>query len=179
MTATTAACIRRDFLEPSLEAQAFNAGEERLIVNLSPECDSILEHGQALLKIVGPAGREHLVALLRLVAQVAHLNRAERECVRKVAGAADDLTRDLRNQELNGGRGRGAGGYRPVAAALKQPLAVLSDVDPEVVAAVRAVDAVIASTPAALLMSDAVRRELRERKSGTLLELYTTRSELG
>lgn len=178
MTALSAAVARRDLLEPTLDAKALNQHQQRIVANPSPECDSLVEHISAVARTATPEQRDHLYAIARLLNDLAHANHAEGECERMVAGAADQLVTDLRDDELNH-TVKDRLTAKSIARRLRGPLTVLASPTfasaAALVEAIRVVDDVLARASTGLLLSVAVRHELGVAKFTLLSELHASR----
>lgn len=164
----TAASVNRSFLTPSMHAIALSARQELLAYNPTRERDSLLEWACWLR----PREPEAAAALLGLTRRFVRIEHREREHVRAIAGAADELTTDLRAMELRG-QGFPLTGKR-IAALLREPLDVLADPPSargSYVRAVRQVDAVLARAPRALTLSPSVEYELGAKRFAVLREL--------
>lgn len=179
MSVLTAAVIRRDYLEPSLDALALNDAQDRLIQNDTPEADSLIEHLAALAPVVRETRAvPNLISLFDQAIELRDWNRSEGRCVRTVSGNADTLVTDLRTLELSGrGTPRRA---KAIARELREPLRVLADRiagdarDESVEAGIR-LGEIIARTPSAQLFSPAVLRELGSAKAACLRNWHARR----
>lgn len=175
----TAATTRRTFLDPAMDAIALNREQQRLVYDPSPEVDSLLEHVNALAAAApGPTGT--ILALLR---RFLASNQLEGDSERRIAAAADQLTRDLRRSELNSvaPRPHAAIPAKRLARTLRGPLAAIlspADRDPlAFVAAVRRVDDAIRAVPTVQLLAPTVRRGMRAEQFALLELLVASRNE--
>ena len=175
MTDVTAATIRREFLEPVLDARAHNVLQERLIANKTPEVDSVAD----LLGVLTADTRGEREILRKLYATAGMLrgsNRQEGASEQSIAAAADVLATDLRGIELNGVTT--ALTAKSIARQLREPLRMLA-LSPVAagafVEAGRTIERVVARAPLAQLLSPAVEHELGAEKFQVLRELLAQR----
>lgn len=171
---TPAASLRREILEPALDARSHNLAQQRLIANVTADCDCLLDHISALLQTATPDQREHLAALLQIIVDLAHSNVVEGGLQRQIAGAADTLARDAQRSEH--APMAPAWGIKRVATALRAPLADLCN--PIIQGAARdqalaAVREVFRHAPGRAVVNVAVRHELGVKKYTKLVELHT------
>lgn len=168
----TAATVRRGILEPTLDAQALNATQARLIANPTPEVDSLVEHVTELARTATTEQRQHLHAILTLTRELFQSNQAEGDLERTVAGAADHLTSELRNNELNADRAP-AWPARRIARMVRGPLAdLLNPVIADTGRALQELQQALQQIPTTALLTVAVRHELGCRKYTKLTELH-------
>jgi hypothetical protein len=173
----TAATTKREFLWPAMDARAHNLEQERVLFDPSPECDSLTERLNALhLHGACPAAiAECLHDVNRLLAS----NQLEGDSERRIAGAADQLASDLRWLELNQTGLVLALGTKSIAHQLRRPLSVIAAragcKAGEWVAAVRAVDDVVAQVPRLQLFAPEVRHDLGEAAFALLVEIAESR----
>lgn len=147
-------------VEHSLEAQALNCEQDRLIANDTPELDSIAEHAQQLLRLTAGAGeaRAHVCEIIRLASRLRSSNSAERDCLRAIPPLVEH-------------RGRG---IRAAQRALRDPLADL--LNPMVSGPARDLAAeqvrwVLENFPASTLRSDQLCNDIGARKFALLQRL--------
>lgn len=185
----SAGTVRREFLDRGLDARALNLEQAGLLFDPSPECDSIAEVVVALSRLLAepclPSNarsqvRVLVARLVPIVRRLAASNTAEGDLQRALCGAADRLTRELRDAELNIPRDAAAVlSAKQIARALRGPLRVLvdGDEDPlEVADAVRQVEDLLDRVPSVQLLSPWVEHELRGRKFRLLRRLVERRS---
>jgi hypothetical protein len=99
----TAALVRRDLLDPLLDAQALNDHQARELANVTPEPDCIADHLNAIIaRTTDPVVLEHATEALSRATRVFDLNGIERGREQHATGTADSMVRDLRDGELNG-----------------------------------------------------------------------------
>lgn len=153
----TAATVERDFLTPALDARAENLAELRVAAQLALHIRDEHPARQLLVELVTHAKRQ-----------------GELEC--QVAGAADQLVSDCRNWERFRRTPDGPGwSARKIGRVLRDPLADLCNPAVEGKARQQAqalVFAVLDQAPTAMLLSPAVRHELRDRKFQMLEHLH-------
>ena len=182
----TAATLRREILEPSLEARAINLGEERVFYNPSPEPDSLIEVLAAAtrtLTAAGARGKRQAVYLWDYTLEARDHNRREGDKELVVCGAADGMVSHTRSLELSGPGGASPLTAKAIARALREPLRVIAEPslgDPRAwVDAGRTVGEIFARTPSGQLFSPAVTRELGKAKAAALRDLYDRRETKG
>lgn len=119
---TPLASIKNEVLEQALEGVAINRAQDRMLVNTTPEIDSLAEILIELHDATDPAERRRLaVHGMRLLAQVRELNDTERECERTIAGHAEAIDLDAaRERRLT--IKRLAAELRPILADLGNPM---------------------------------------------------------
>lgn len=102
--ALTAAALRRDYLEPVLDAQAVNDVQAHATANATPETDCVVDHLNQIVARPHDSAHvlRHAAEALAHAARVYELNQAERAYERQIAGAADRDVRDVRRVELRG-----------------------------------------------------------------------------
>lgn len=171
----TAATVKREVLDPSLEGIALNLQQERLVCNPSPEVDSLVEHINALART--DPGRAS--DMMRLLTQLVASNQLEREQWRKPAGFADRTARHLRDTELNGGGPRGVPA-RQIATTFRDPLDAFAAARDratvlQVVAAIR----LLTTVPADQLLAPAVLHNLGKAKGRLLEQIVLMLNESG
>lgn len=169
--------VRDRILNPVLDARAENLRQARLIANASPEVDSIVEHVREIARNATPGQRGHLGALLLLVRDLAQSNAAEGNREAGVAGVVDQLASDLRRHETSTPLGMGA---QDLARRLRGPLGILANPraagGTKYVAAVRAIEDVLAVVPSCHLLDNVtLRHELGVRKYSGLCDLIRER----
>ena len=173
----TAAVAREQFLEPAMDARACNLEQERLVFDPSPQDDSVLEHLRGLAELADcDAERTHVLGLTTVTQQIAVSNMAEGTFELRISSTADDVSRWLRDRELN--QDGAVLGSKDIARALREPLRTLTSPRPgvwDLVDAVRAVDEVLARVPSTQALSSTVRYELGERKFALLEQLVMRR----
>lgn len=172
MTATmTSDLIREQLLAPSMDATALNDQQAAMIVNGTPQIDSLVEHLIAALH--GERTDEHLRAALGIVGRIQAANRAEGACERRISGAADDLARTFRDAELNGGQPAKMWSAKRVNRETRDALSVL--LNPVLTGqhedALAAVVAVVAACPRDVLLSERTLHELQPRKFRRLMDI--------
>ncbi len=177
----TAATLRREILEPSLEARAINLGEERVFYNPSPEPDSLIEVLAAAtrtLAAAGAHGKRQAVYLWDYTLEARDHNRREGDKELVVCGAADGMVSHTRSLELSGSGGNPLTA-KALARALREPLRVIAEPslgDPRAwVDAGRVIGEVFARTPSAQLFAPEVLRDLGKAKAAVLREEYDRR----
>lgn len=171
----TAATVRRNFLEPAMDARALNLDQARLLYDPSPEVDSLFEVSHAVA--TSPelrVARRHAPRLMHLLGQLHEKNEQEGDRQLLIAGAADLLVTDLRALELSGAS-PSALPAKAIARELREPLRRLlapagGDLF-ELLGDLRAVDRLIGRTPRAQLLSRTVRYELGKEKFALLERL--------
>lgn len=84
---------REQATEHVMDAIAANSEQHRLIVNATPEIDSIAEHAERLIRLTQGEARAHACDILKLAAAVQQSNRAEAERVRAIPPLLEDRTR--------------------------------------------------------------------------------------
>lgn len=165
MADLTAATVKRDYLHPAMDGRALNDQQDSMLVNATPEIDCLLEYLHAL------PPHHFRDAAIDLVRRLIVANTEEGGCERQIAGAADQLVRELRDLELNGvSRAITAKG---VARAVREPLAVITEqkeaASPdERLDAFAALSVVLREVPCAQLLSAAVRHEIGPKRFGAL-----------
>lgn len=171
----TADHVRRAFLDPAMDARALNQDQARLIYDPSPEVDSLLE----VLGQVSPATDECRRHMKRAIAKCVKLglsNRGEGGLEARVAGAADQLTRELHGQQLQGNSAIAA---KACARMLREPLSAIAcpplGEPRRLIEAGRAVGEVFVRVPSEVLLSRAVEHELGVEKFALLSALYERR----
>jgi hypothetical protein len=144
-----------------MEARAFNLRQSRLIVNTTPEVDSLAE----VLPALRAAGVDDvlLATIVEFLRELLALNHAEGQLELQLAGWADELAIDLHTSQL-AGEASTLVGVRTIAALLRGPLGELGDVDDDTFAAAGVVHQVLARCPRAQLLSPSLRHELGKRK---------------
>ncbi len=177
----TAATVRRSFLDPALEAQAYNDEQRLLLFNPSAEVDSLVEIVRA--ERARGTSKAHALRLARLARQLVDSNRRERHFKRQIAGAADRAVRARRDLELNGD-GEAVLASKAIARALREPLRTLGDAarqDWSTIRALREIDQLLARVPRLQVLSPTVARELGRAKYELLAALADpeTRSAQG
>lgn len=95
-----AANVFHDALNLALEGHSLNRAQARRLFNPDPEINSAAEHLVALQRDFG-VPQDRLRAILGDIREVLHLNNAENDCHTDLAGRLDDLTRQVRDHELN------------------------------------------------------------------------------
>jgi hypothetical protein len=167
----SAQIIREHILAPALDGIARNHRQTRIIVNPTPEIDSIVEHVTELIRTAVPAQRPHLAALIGLCRDLLAENRAEGELERSVAGAADRLAVDLARAATVGQKPLGA---RSAARELRAPLANLANPIIQGTArdtALAAVRGVVARSTRDNVLSNTVRHELGPKRYQLLADI--------
>lgn len=177
MTVVTAATVRRELFEPSLEGHAANLEQAFLLANDTPEIDCLADVLLPLVKIAPGVAQQAFKYLQKIVDS----NRAEGSTLKAIVRTSDALATDLRRLELNDPTYE-ALTARGIARAVRDALTVYSTpgeyTPAEFVAAVRAIDTVIDRAPAVMLFAPRVRKELRERKFRLLADMYESRTGL-
>lgn len=74
-----------------MEAQGYNAAEDRALFNPDRKVNSALEYALMLLKTANDSQRPYAVALVRQLSEIRSLNGREREQERLAAGIADPI----------------------------------------------------------------------------------------
>jgi hypothetical protein len=179
----TAALIRRDYLEPGMDARALNDAQARLVSNPdTPELDSLTERLAAMGPTLrGTGATPHLIHAFDLALELRDSNRSEGAIERGICGSADRLVTDLRSLELSGSGGNPLTA-KALARALREPLRVIAEPrgDPRAwVDAGRTVGEIFARTPSGQLFAPEVLRDLGKAKAAALRELYDRRETKG
>ncbi len=180
----TAALIRRDYLEPGMDARALNDAQARLVSNPdTPALDSLTERLAAMGPTLrGTGATPHLVHAFDIALALRDSNRSEGGIERGICGSADQLFTDLRSLELSGSGGNPLTA-KALVRELREPLRVIAEPyagDPRAwVDAGRTVGEIFARTPSGQLFSPAVTRELGKAKAAALRELYDRRETKG
>jgi hypothetical protein len=175
----TAAAIRRDLLEPALDARAHNVEQVRLLMNPSIEVDSAAEHFALAARHCTAAGRRHIIAGLELIRDALASNALEGDLERRIAGAADTLARDAHRDEHHPQSAQ-PWSIKRVAKTLRAPLTDLCN--PIIQGAGRDqaladVHDVFQRAPQHAVLNVAVRHELGVRKYTKLVELHQAWAE--
>jgi hypothetical protein len=151
-----------------MDARAYNLRQSRLIVNTTPEVDSLHE----LLPALRAAGVDDLLlaTVVEFLRELLALNHAEGELELQLAGWADELAIDLHTSEL-AGQASTLLGVRAIAALLRGELGQLADVGREQFDAAGVVHGVLGRCPRAQLLSPSLRHELGKGKFALLEQL--------
>lgn len=164
-------------LSECMDARAHNLLQHRLLINSTPECDSLAEYLGRLLHLKVPPSV--VAELATLVRRIAESNVAEGRCELAASGLLDDLTRLTRSAELHGIED--ALTVKSIARRVREPLALLADpagADPlALVDAVCTVKDVIDRCPPSQLASTSLRHELRDRAFNLLGRMVAERTE--
>jgi hypothetical protein len=144
-----------------MDARAFNLRQSRLIVNTTPDVDSLAE----VLPALRAAGVDDvlLAMIVEFLRELLALNHAEGELELQIAGWADELAIDLHTAQL-AGEAKTLFGVKQTAALLRAPLGALADVDQDTFAAAGVVHHVLARSPRAQLLAPSLRHELGKGK---------------
>lgn|GEM_PF-4185560 len=163
--------IRRNFLDLAIEARAANLEQEKLILNHSPEPDSLVE----VLTLLAPP-KELVPLCSRLVNEFSYSNAHEGQQEKKLAGNAEALAVDLRKL---GSNVRAALTAKGIATRLREALRTIdAGGDPaELFRAFHVVSLALREIPAAQLLSASVAYELGGKKFALLNRLHAQRSE--
>lgn len=171
MSDFTAGAARRSFLEPALDGRALNLEQAELLVNETPELDSITECIELIREHPEISGHPVVHLLVELVERLVASNEAEGELEREVAGAADVLVTELRRAELNGVAN--AITAKAIVRSVRGPLRAIEDggSGDELLEAFGALHHVFSEVSRAQLLSPTVRRALGDRKFELLEQL--------